>query len=87
MKDSRLRSLNANIRSVHTVKHGVHLLRSSHLLVVVLLEHTEVLLELRDVLLVWEDLFILIMQALYLYLAPFNALVELTISVIVPNEF
>ena len=89
VKNSCIRGLNADIRGVHSVEHGVHLLQSRHSLVLVILfEHTKVFLELCGVLLlIWEDLYIFVIEAQDHHLGSFDMLVEFTISVIVPNEF
>ena len=82
-----LSNFDADIRGIHATEHRFHSLRSGKLLMWILFHHEEILLEFGNILLIREELFILVMDFQDLALSTLDALVELTIPVIVPNQY
>jgi hypothetical protein len=86
LKDVDFGRRNAWIGGPNATQQHINLLFTGQVLVLVLLQHVEVLLELSDVLLEWEYLLILVVQAIHFFRDPLDARVQLPCTIIVANQ-
>ena len=86
LKDVDFGGHNTRVGGPTATQHCINSLFTGQVLMFVLLQHIEVFLGLTDVLLEWEYLLILVVQAGNFFLGPLNTLAQLTCAMVVANQ-